>query len=145
MAISRENKMFIESLMDYYTSEAGSYRQIAEQFEPEIESVPDAAFGIIAGCIYAGFLEACRNQQVQPGLEDMTEFNQILKRRAAAIKKAIVDPAAAETEAAGKPADAGGKDGDAAQRQAGRTEPDSGNGKPPPPASDGLAARPPAP
>lgn len=145
MAISRENKMFIESLMDYYTSEAGSYRQIAEQFEPEIESVPDAAFGIIAGCIYAGFLEACRNQQVQPGLEDMTEFNQILKRRAAAIKKAIVDPAAAETEAAGKPADASDKDGDTAQRQVGRTEPDSGNGKPPPPASDGSAARPPAP
>jgi len=115
VAISNENKRFIESLMDYYTSEAGSYRQIAEQFEPEIESVPDAAFGIIAGCIYASFLEACRNQQVQPGLEDMTEFNQILKRRAATIKKAIVDPAAAAAEAAaatagatGKPADAGG-------------------------------------
>lgn len=137
MAISNENKRFIESLMDYYTSEAGSYRQIAEQFEPEIESVPDAAFGIIAGCIYASFLEACRNQQVQPGLEDMTEFNQILKRRAATIKKAIVDPAAAAE--AGKPADAGGKDGSPAQGRAGRTEPDGGKY---PPAAGGSAARP---
>lgn len=138
MAISNENKRFIESLMDYYTSEAGSYRQIAEQFEPEIESVPDAAFGIIAGCIYTSFLEACRNQQVQPGLEDMTEFNQILKRRAATIKKAIVDPEAA-AEAAGSPADAGGKDDSIAQRQAGRTEPGGGKS---PPAEGGSATRP---
>ena len=142
VAISNENKRFIESLMDYYTSEAGSYRQIAEQFEPEIESVPDAAFGIIAGCIYTSFLEACRNQQVQPGLEDMTEFNQILKRRAATIKKAIVDPAAAAeaaAEATGSPADAGGKDGSIAQRQAGRTEPGGGKS---PPAAGGSATRP---
>ena len=148
MAISNENIKFIESLMDYYTNEAGSYRQIAEQFKPEIESVPDAAFGIIAGCIYTSFLEACRNQQVQPGLEDMTEFNQILKRRAATIKKAIVDPAAAaagETaataETAGSPAEAGGKDGGTAQRQAGRTE----SGGKSPPAAGGSATRPPTP
>lgn len=139
MAISSENIKFIESLMDYYTNEAGSYRQIAEQFKPEIESVPDAAFGIIAGCIYTSFLEACRNQQVQPGLEDMTEFNQILKRRAATIKKAIVDPAAT-AEAAGSPAGAGGKDGGTAQRQAGRTEPGGGKS---PPAAGGSATRPP--
>lgn len=144
MAISSENRKFIESLMDYYTNEAGSYRQIAEQFKPEIESVPDAAFGIIAGCIYTSFLEACRNQQVQPGLEDMTEFNQILKRRAATIKKAIVDPgaAAATAEAAGSPADAGGKDGGTAQGQAGRTEPGGGKS---PPAAGGSATRPPTP
>ena len=141
MAISSENIKFIESLMDYYTNEAGSYRQIAEQFKPEIESVPDAAFGIIAGCIYTSFLEACRNQQVQPGLEDMTEFNQILKRRAATIKKAIVDPAAT-AEATGSPADAGGKDGGTAQRQADRTEPGGGR---PPPAAGGSATRPPTP
>ena len=141
MAISDENKRFIESLMDYYTSEADSYRQIAEQFEPEIESVPDAAFGIIAGCIYASFLEACRNQQMQPGLEDMTEFNQILKRRAATIKKAIVDPAAAAEEA-GSPAGADGRGGGTAQGQAGRAEP---GGDKSPPAAGGTTARPPTP
>ena len=143
MAISNENKRFIESLMDYYTSEADSYRQIAEQFEPEIESVPDAAFGIIAGCIYASFLEACRNQQVQPGLDDMTEFNQILKRRAATIKKAIVDPAAAAeaaAEAAGRPVEADGRGGNTAQEQADRTE--SSGGKSPPPVAGGSTARP---
>ena len=93
VAISTANREFIDGLIDYYISEASSYRQIAEQYVPEIESVPDAAFGVIAGCVYASFLETYRNQQIQPGLEDMTEFNMMLKERAASIKKAIVDPA----------------------------------------------------
>ena len=90
MAISSADREFIDNLIAYYISAADSYRQIAEQYTPEIESVPDAAFGIIAGCIYASFLETCRNQQLQPGLAEMTEFNTMLKGRAAAIKKAIV-------------------------------------------------------
>ena len=49
MAISKENKEFIDSLIDYYISESESYRQIAENFAPEVESIPDTAFGIITG------------------------------------------------------------------------------------------------
>jgi len=91
MTISKENKDFIDSLIDYYISESEAYRQIAENFSPEIESVSDTAFGIITGCVYSGFLQACQNQQQLPGLEDIREFNQILKDRAPLIKKAIVE------------------------------------------------------
>ena len=90
MAISRENKDFIGSLIDYYISESESYRQIAENFVPEVESVPDTAFGIITGCVYSGFLQACQNQEETPSLEDMQEFNQIIKERAPKIKKSIL-------------------------------------------------------
>ena len=92
MAISKENKDFIDSLIDYYINESESYKQIAENFVPEIESVPDTAFGIITGCVYSGFLQAYQNQQQTPSLEDMKEFNQIIKDRAAIIKKAIINP-----------------------------------------------------
>ena len=92
MAISKENKEFIDSLVDYYISESQSYRQIAENYVPEIESVSDTAFGIITGCVYSGFLQAYQNQQQTPGLDDMREFNQIIKERASLIKKAILMP-----------------------------------------------------
>ena len=93
MVISKENKDFIDSLIDYYISESESYRQIAENFVPEVESVPDTAFGIITGCVYSGFLQAYQNQQQTPSLEDMQEFNQIIKERAPLIKKSILESA----------------------------------------------------
>ena len=92
MAISKENKEFIDSLIDYYISESESYRQIAENFVPEVGSVADTAFGIIVGCVYSGFLQAYQNQQQTPGLEDINEFNHILKSRAPLIKKSILEP-----------------------------------------------------
>ncbi|WP_299292031.1 hypothetical protein [Nitrosopumilus sp.] len=92
MVISKENKDFIDSLIDYYISESESYKQIAENFVPEVESVSDTAFGIITGCVYSGFLQAYQNQQQTPGLEDMREFNEIIKKRAPLIKKAIIEP-----------------------------------------------------
>ena len=92
MAISKENREFIDSLIDYYISESQSYRQIAENYVPEIESVSDTAFGIITGCVYSGFLQAYQNQQQTPGLDDMKEFNQILKERAPLIKKSLIGP-----------------------------------------------------
>lgn len=92
MAISKENKDFIDSLIDYYISESESYRQIAENFVPEVDSVADTAFGIITGCVYSGFLQAYQNQQQTPGLEDIKEFNRIIKRRAPLIKKAVLKP-----------------------------------------------------
>ncbi len=92
MAISKENKDFIDSLIDYYISESESYRQIAENFVPEIASIPDTTFGIIAGCVYSGFLQAYQTQKQTPGLEDIKEFNRILKNRAPLIKKAVMGP-----------------------------------------------------
>jgi hypothetical protein len=93
MAISKENKEFIDSLIDYYISESESYRQIAENFLPEVESISDTAFGIITGCVYSGFLQAYQNQQQTPSLEDIREFNQMIKNKALLIKKSISEPA----------------------------------------------------
>lgn len=91
MPISKNARDFIDSLIDYYISEAPSYKQIAEEYTPEIESVVDAAFGLIAGCVYSGFLQAYKNQQKTPSLEDMQEFNKILKDRAPLIKRAMIE------------------------------------------------------
>jgi hypothetical protein len=91
MAISKNTRDFLDSLIDYYISEAPSYRQIAEEFVPEIDSVVDTAFGIITGCVYSGFLQAYKNQKLSPSLEDTQEFNKILKDRAPLIKKAMME------------------------------------------------------
>ena len=91
MTISKENKEFINSLIEYYVSESESYKQIAENFLPEVESIPDTAFGIITGCVYSGFLQAYQNQQQNPSLEDIDEFNQIIKKKAVLIKKSITE------------------------------------------------------
>ena len=98
MSISKENKEFIDSLIEYYISESGSYKQIAENFLPEVESIPDTAFGIITGCVYSGFLQAYQNQQQSPSLEDMDEFNQIIKKKAQLIKKSISELTKINTE-----------------------------------------------
>jgi len=98
MTISKENRDFIDSLVDYYISESESYKQIAENFVPEVESVPDTAFGIITGCVYSGFLQAYQNQHQTPGLDDMREFNQIIKERAPLIKKSILSPRLESTQ-----------------------------------------------
>ena len=89
MTIAKENKEFINSLIEYYISESESYREIAEEFRPEIESVQDTAFGIITGCVYSGFLQAYQNQQQTASLEDIKEFNEMVKEKATQIKKAI--------------------------------------------------------
>ena len=98
MSISKENKEFIDSLIEYYISESGSYKQIAENFLPEVESIPDTTFGIITGCVYSGFLQAYQNQQQTPSLEDMNEFNQIIKKKAPLIKKSISELTKINTE-----------------------------------------------
>jgi hypothetical protein len=90
MAITKHTKDFLENLIDYYISEAPSYRQIAESYSPEITSVEDAAFGIIAGCVYSAFLRAYENENRSVELEDTQEFNSLLKEKAAIIKKAVM-------------------------------------------------------
>lgn len=90
MALTKYTKDYLESQIDYYINEAQSYKQIAQNYSPEINSVEDAAFGIIAGCIYSAFLRAYENEKKTVELDDMQEFNQILKEKAALIKKAII-------------------------------------------------------
>ena len=63
-----------------------------------MKSIPDTAFGIITGCVYSGFLQAYQNQQQTPSLEDMDEFNQIIKKKAELIKKSISEPTNTKTK-----------------------------------------------
>jgi hypothetical protein len=98
MSISKENKEFIDSLIEYYISESESYKQIAKNFLPEVESISDTAFGIITGCVYSGFLQAYQNQQQSPSLEDIDEFNQIIKKKASLIKKSISESTNEDTK-----------------------------------------------
>ena len=90
MALTKYTKDFLESQIDYYISEAQSYKQIAQNYSPEINSIEDAAFGIIAGCVYSAFLRAYENEKRTVELDDMQEFNRLLKEKAALIKKAVI-------------------------------------------------------
>ncbi len=44
MVISKENQEFLEGLIDYYVKEAKSYREIAQEFSSEIDSVLESIF-----------------------------------------------------------------------------------------------------
>ncbi|MGI0008956.1 MAG: hypothetical protein ACRD92_04980 [Nitrosopumilaceae archaeon] len=81
---------FIENLINYYISEASSYKQIAQIYVDEKEDITTTTLGIIIGCVYSGFLQTYKNQRQNPSLEDTQEFNEIVKHRAADIRKAIL-------------------------------------------------------
>ena len=81
---------FIENLINYYISEASSYKQIAQIYADDVEDINAATLGIIVGCVYSGFLQTYKNQRQNPSLEDTQEFNDIVKHRAADIRKAIL-------------------------------------------------------
>jgi len=91
MVISKENQEFLEGLIDYYVKEAKSYREIAQEFSSEINSVVDTAFGIIIGCIYSSFLQAYSNQKQIPDMEDIQEFNEMITKNTEIIKKSIMN------------------------------------------------------
>ena len=59
-------------------------------YADEVGDVTSATLGIIVGCVYSGFLQTYKNQRQNPSLEDTQEFNGIMKRRAADIRKAIL-------------------------------------------------------
>jgi len=91
MVISKENQEFLEGLIDYYVKEAKSYKEIAQEFSSEINSVTDTAFGIIIGCIYSSFLQAYSNQKQVPDMEDIQEFNEMITKNTEIIKKSIMN------------------------------------------------------
>ena len=91
MVISKENQEFLEGLIDYYVKEAKSYREIAQEFSSEINSVVDTTFGVIIGCIYSSFLQAYSNQKQVPDMEDVQEFNEMIIKNTEIIKKSIMN------------------------------------------------------
>ena len=89
MTISKENKEFLEGLIEYYISESESYREMAQEYSLKIDSVPDTAFGIIIGCIYSSFLQTYSNQKLTPDVHDVQEFTEIIMIKSNAIMNAI--------------------------------------------------------
>ena len=89
MTVTKENKVFLEGLIEYYISEAQSYREMAQEYSLKIDSVPDAAFGIIIGCIYSSFLQTYSNQKLTPTVQDVQEFTEIIMMKSSAIMDAI--------------------------------------------------------
>ena len=90
MPLTKYIRDYLDSQINYYISEAQSFKQIIQNYSPEISSVEDATFGMISGCVYSAFLRACENEKRPIELEDMQEFNKIIKDSAALIKKAII-------------------------------------------------------
>ena len=89
MTISKENKEFLDNLIEYYISEAQSYREMAQEYSLKIDSVPDTTFGIIIGCIYSSFLQTYSNQKLTPTVQDVQEFTEIIMMKSNAIMDAI--------------------------------------------------------
>ena len=89
MTISKDNKEFLEGLIEYYISEAESYREMAQEYSLKIDSVPDTGFGIIIGCIYSSFLQTYSNQKLTPDVHDVQEFMEIIMIKSNAIMDAI--------------------------------------------------------
>ena len=89
MTVTKENKVFLEGLIEYYISEAQSYREMAQEYSLKINSVPDTAFGIIVGCIYSSFLQTYSNQKLTPTVQDVQEFTEIIMMKSNAIMDSI--------------------------------------------------------
>ena len=89
MTVTKENKVFLEGLIEYYISEAQSYREMAQEYSPKIDSVPDTTFGIIIGCIYSSFLQTYSNQKLTPDVHDVQEFTEIIIMKSNVIMDAI--------------------------------------------------------
>ena len=90
MTLSNETQIFLDSQIEYYSKEAKSYKEMAEGYGIDSNSVPDATFGIIVGCIYSSFLQTYTNQNSAPNSQEMEEFTRIIIKNAKKIKESII-------------------------------------------------------
>ena len=90
MTLSNETQIFLDSQIEYYTKGAKSYKEMAEEYKLDSDSVPDATFGIIVGCIYSSFLQTYTNQNSAPNSQEMEEFTRIIIKNAKKIKESII-------------------------------------------------------
>ena len=78
MTLSNEIQIFLDSQIEYYTKEAKSYKEMAQEYNLDENSIPDTAFGIIIGCIYSSFLQTYTNQNIAPNSQEMEDFTEII-------------------------------------------------------------------
>ena len=90
MTLSNEIQTFLDSQIEYYTREAKSYKEMAEGYNLDGNSISDTTFGIIVGCIYSSFLQTYTNQNNVPDSEEMEEFSEIIIKNAKRIKESII-------------------------------------------------------
>ena len=89
MTLSNEIQTFLDGQIEYYTKEAKSYKEMAEEYNIDDNSIHDTTFGMIVGCIYSSFLQTYTNQNSVPNSEDMEEFTKIIIKNAKKIKESI--------------------------------------------------------
>ena len=87
MTLSNEIQKFLDSQIEYYIEEAESYKEMAREYNPDANSVPDTAFGIIIGCIYSSFLQTYANQNSTPNSQDVEEFTKLIIKNSKKIKE----------------------------------------------------------
>ena len=90
MTLSNETQKFLDSQIEYYSNEAESYKEMAQEYNLDANSVADTTFGIIIGCIYSSFLQTYTNQNITPNSQDIEEFNKIIIDNSDRIKKSIL-------------------------------------------------------
>ncbi len=90
MTLSNETQIFLNSQIEYYSKEAKSYKEMAQEYNLDENSIPDAAFGIIIGCIYSSFLQTYTNQNIAPNSQEMEDFTEIIIKNTKKIKESIV-------------------------------------------------------
>ena len=90
MTLSNEIQTFLDSQIEYYTKEAKSYKEMAKEYNLDDNSIPDAAFGIIVGCIYSSFLQTYTNQNIAPNSQEMIDFTEIIIKNTKKIKESII-------------------------------------------------------
>lgn len=84
-----ESREFVSSLVDYYVGAAASYVELASVYRGTAGSVRDAALGMIAGSIYSGFMQSYQSRGASPSLEEVREFNEIMRECAPRIMEAV--------------------------------------------------------
>ena len=89
MAISDENKKFLEGLLQYYIEQADSYNQFASEYGKFSKSKREIAFGIIIGTVYSTFLQTYSNQQLEVRLDDIQEFHEFIRNNIKKITNAL--------------------------------------------------------
>ena len=89
MAISDENRKFLEGLLQYYIDQADSYNQFASEYGEFSKSKREIAFGVIVGSVYSTFLQTYSNQQLEVKLDDIQEFHGFIRDNVEKITKAL--------------------------------------------------------
>jgi len=98
MTLSNEIQTFLVSQIEYYTTEAKSYKEMAREYNKDDNLARDTAFGIIVGCIYSSFLQIFTNQNSVPNSQDMEDFTEIIIKKSKKIKESIMTESSQKLE-----------------------------------------------